>query len=48
METMRALEDHPGIQHTQPTSGLTRFVGPVRVVVLAPTISRATASTATA
>jgi beta-lactamase superfamily II metal-dependent hydrolase len=39
METMRALEDHPGIQHTQPTSGLTRFVGPVRVVVLAPTIS---------
>jgi competence protein ComEC len=39
METMRALEDHSGIQHTQPTSGLTRFVGPVRVVVLAPTIS---------
>ncbi len=39
METMRALEDHPKIQHTQPTSGLTRFVGPVRVVVLSPTIS---------
>jgi len=39
METMRALEDHPGIQHTQPTSGMTRFVGPVRVVVLAPQIS---------
>jgi beta-lactamase superfamily II metal-dependent hydrolase len=39
METMRALEEHPGIQHSQPTSGLTRFVGPVRVIVLAPTIS---------
>jgi beta-lactamase superfamily II metal-dependent hydrolase len=39
METMRALEEHPMIQHSQPTSGLTRFVGPVRVVVLAPTIS---------
>jgi beta-lactamase superfamily II metal-dependent hydrolase len=39
METMRALEEHPKIQHSQPTSGLTRFVGQVRVVVLSPTIS---------
>ncbi len=39
METMRALEDRPEIQHSQPTSGFTRFIGPVRVVVLSPTIS---------
>ena len=39
METMRSLEEHPRIQHSQPTSGLTRFVGPVRVIVLSPTIS---------
>lgn len=36
MESMRALEDHGGIQHTQPTSGMTRFIGNVRVTVLSP------------
>jgi competence protein ComEC len=39
METMYVLEDHPTIQHSQPTSGFTRFIGPVRVIVLSPTIS---------
>ncbi len=39
METMRALEENPAIQHSQPTSGFTRFVGPARIVVLSPTIS---------
>src|SRR5215211_7791861 len=37
-ETMRALEQHPWIQHSQPTSGFTRFIGNVRLTVLAPTI----------
>jgi hypothetical protein len=39
IETMRALEQQPQIQHSQPTSGFTRFIGQVRVVVLAPAIS---------
>jgi len=39
MSTMRALELRPTIQHSQPTSGFTRFVGQVKVVVLAPAIS---------
>ncbi|MDH4177984.1 MAG: hypothetical protein OEW31_10675 [Thermoleophilia bacterium] len=38
MGTMRALELRPTIQHSQPTSGFTRFVGQVKVVVLAPAI----------
>jgi hypothetical protein len=38
METMRAIEEHPSIQHSQPTSGFTRFIGQVRVVVLSPAI----------
>jgi len=38
-EVMRALEDHPHIQHSQPTSGFTRYLGMVRLTVLAPTIS---------
>jgi hypothetical protein len=35
---MRALEGH-GIQHTQPTSGMTRFIGNVRITVLSPSIA---------
>ena len=39
IEMMRALEDADGaIQHTQPTSGATRFIGRVRIQVLAPSI----------
>ncbi len=39
VEMMRALEDADGaIQHTQPTSGTTRFVGKVKVQVLSPSI----------
>jgi hypothetical protein len=38
MRTMVALETHSNIQHSQPTSGFTRFVGQVKVVVLAPAI----------
>lgn len=34
---MRALEDHD-IRHTQPTSGMTRFIGQVRITVLSPSI----------
>ena len=37
-ETMRALEEHKGIQHSQPTSGMTRFIGNVKVVALSPGI----------
>ena len=40
IEMMRALEDSDGlIQHTQPTSGTTRYVGRVRIQVLAPSIA---------
>ncbi len=40
METMRVLEDADGaIQHTQPTSGTTRFIGKVKVQVLSPSIA---------
>jgi competence protein ComEC len=39
METMRELEEHPGIQLTQPTSGMTRFIGNVKLIVLSPAIS---------
>ena len=39
IEMMRAVEDADGmIQHTQPTSGTTRYVGRVRFQVLAPSI----------
>jgi hypothetical protein len=39
VETMTALEDASGwIQYAQPTSGLTRFVGLVKVIVLSPSI----------
>jgi hypothetical protein len=38
IETMRALEDHPEILHTQPSSGMTRYIGQVRITVLAPGI----------
>jgi hypothetical protein len=38
MGTMRALELRPRIQHSQPTSGFARFVGQVKVVILAPAI----------
>jgi competence protein ComEC len=39
VETMAALEDaSQWIQYAQPTSGLTRFVGLVKVVVLSPSI----------
>jgi hypothetical protein len=39
IEMMRALEEADGrIQHTQPTSGTTRYVGRVRFQVLAPSI----------
>jgi beta-lactamase superfamily II metal-dependent hydrolase len=37
--TMQALEDaDPHIQHTQPTSGTTRIVGRVKIVVLSPAV----------
>jgi competence protein ComEC len=40
IEMMRALEDADGaIQHTQPTSGTTRYIGRVRVQVLSPSIA---------
>ncbi len=39
LETMRALEEHEAIQHSQPTSGFTRFIGRARVMVLSPTIA---------
>jgi hypothetical protein len=38
LTTMRALELQPTVQHAQPTSGFTRFVGNVRMVVLSPAI----------
>jgi Predicted hydrolase (metallo-beta-lactamase superfamily) len=38
MGSMRALELRPRIQHSQPTSGFTRYIGQVKVVVLAPAI----------
>ena len=39
LEMMRELEDaDPHIQHTQPTSGTTRFLGRVRIQVLSPSI----------
>ena len=38
MGTMHALEVRSKIQHSQPTSGFTRYVGQVKVVVLAPAI----------
>jgi beta-lactamase superfamily II metal-dependent hydrolase len=38
-QTMQLLEDaDPHIQHTQPTSGTTRFVGRVKLVVLSPAV----------
>jgi beta-lactamase superfamily II metal-dependent hydrolase len=38
-ETMQFLEDaDPHIQHTQPTSGTTRFAGRMKVLVLAPAV----------
>lgn len=36
IEMMHALEDSPHIVHTQPTSGMTRFMGIAKVTVLAP------------
>lgn len=37
--TMHLLEDaDPHIQHTQPTSGTTRFVGRVKIIVLSPAV----------
>jgi hypothetical protein len=40
IEMMRALEEADGqIQHTQPTSGTTRYIGRVRFQVLAPSIA---------
>ena len=40
MEMMRVLEDADGaIQHTQPTSGATRFIGKVKVQVLSPSVA---------
>ncbi len=39
-QTMQFLEDSdPHVQHTQPTSGTTRFVGRVKVVVLSPAVA---------
>ena len=38
LTTMRALELQRNVQHAQPTSGFTRFIGNVRVVVLSPAI----------
>lgn len=38
-QTMQLLEDSdPYIQHTQPTSGTTRFVGRIKIVVLSPSV----------
>lgn len=38
-QTMQLLEDaDPYIQHTQPTSGTTRFLGRLKVVVLSPSV----------
>ncbi len=38
-QTMQLLEDaDPHIQHTQPTSGTTRFIGRMKLVVLAPAV----------
>jgi hypothetical protein len=39
IETMRALEDHAAIRHTQPTSGMTRFIGQVKLTVLGPGVN---------
>jgi hypothetical protein len=40
IEMMRTLEDaEPHIQHTQPTSGTTRFLGRLRVEVLSPSVA---------
>jgi hypothetical protein len=37
--TMQFLEDaDPHVQHTQPTSGTTRFIGQVKIVVLSPAV----------
>lgn len=36
MEMMHALEDAPHIIHTQPTSGMTRYMGIAKVTVLSP------------
>jgi beta-lactamase superfamily II metal-dependent hydrolase len=38
LQLMRALEDHQ-VRLTQPTSGMTRFVGQVRLTVLSPSIA---------
>ncbi len=38
VETMRALESRPDIVHTQPTSGMTRFIGKVKLTTLSPGI----------
>ena len=39
LQTMQLLEDaDPHIQHTQPTSGTTRFAGRVKLLVLAPSV----------
>lgn len=38
LEMMRSLEDHV-IRHTQPTSGMTRFIGQVKVTVLSPSMA---------
>lgn len=38
METMRALADHSHIQITHPTSGMTRFIGRVKLIALSPGI----------
>jgi hypothetical protein len=39
-QVMQFLEDSdPHVQHTQPTSGTTRFVGRVKVVVLSPAVA---------
>jgi hypothetical protein len=39
LQTMQLLEDaDPHIQHTQPTSGTTRFAGRVKLLVLAPAV----------
>jgi beta-lactamase superfamily II metal-dependent hydrolase len=38
VETMVALEDHPGIRHLQPTSGTTCYIQQAKVTVLTPGI----------
>jgi hypothetical protein len=38
LTTMRALELQPNVQLAQPTSGFTRFIGNVRLLVLSPAI----------